>query len=113
MRQAGILAAAGIYALEHNVERLDDDHVNARRLAEALGSMDGLEVDLETVDTNIIMVTTKPPAPDAEELCSRLNAAGVRVDPLGKNLTRLVTHLDVTSEDISRAIDEFARVIKD
>jgi threonine aldolase len=111
MRQAGILAAAGIYALEHNVERLADDHANARRLAEALGSMDGLEVDLEQVETNIIMVTTRQPAPDAEELCRRLNAAGVRGDPLGKNQTRLVTHLNVTDEDISRAIDEFARVI--
>ncbi|MBW7997897.1 MAG: aminotransferase class I/II-fold pyridoxal phosphate-dependent enzyme [Candidatus Glassbacteria bacterium] len=107
MRQAGILAAAGIYALEHNVERLADDHANARRLAEALGGMEGLEVDLEQVETNIVMVCTAPPAPDAVELCGRLNAAGVRVDPLGKNLTRLVTHLDVSSEDISRAIDAF------
>ncbi len=112
MRQAGILAAAGIYALEHNVERLADDHANARRLAEALGSMDGLEVDLEQVETNIIMVTTKQPAPDADELCRRLGAEGVRVDPLGKNLTRLVTHLDVTDEDISRAIDLFATAVK-
>lgn len=111
MRQAGILAAAGIYALEHNVERLAEDHLNARRLAEAVGSMDGLEVDLEQVETNIIMVATRPPAPDAEELCRRLNASGVRVDPLEKNLTRLVTHLDVTSEDISRAIDIFRNCI--
>ena len=112
MRQAGILAAAGIYALENNVERLAEDHANARRLAEALGSMDGLEVDMEQVQTNIIMVRTAAPAPDAEELCRRMNAAGVRVDPMGKNLTRLVTHLDVSSEDISRAIDLFSKALK-
>lgn len=112
MRQAGILAAAGIYALENNVERLAEDHANARRLAEALGEMDGLVVDLEQVETNIIMVRTEPPAPDAVELCRRLNTAGVRVDPLGDNLTRLVTHLDVDSNDIGRAIDAFAGAIK-
>jgi len=112
MRQAGILAAAGIYAMENNVERLAEDHANAHRLAEALGAMDGLEVDLNSVETNIIMVKTVPPAPDAGELCRRLNASGVRVDPMGKNLTRLVTNLDVSSSDISRAIDIFNKCLK-
>ena len=112
MRQAGILAAAGIYALDNNVARLDQDHANARRLAEELSQIDGLEVDTETVETNIIMVGTKEPAPGAEKLCKRLESCSVRVDPLGPNLTRLVTHLDVSSEDVVRAIEAFRAAVK-
>ncbi len=112
MRQAGILAAAGIYALDNNVPRLDQDHANARRLAEELSQIDGLEVDTETVETNIIMVGTKEPAPGAEKLCRRLESYSVQVDPLGPNLTRLVTHLDVSSEDVVRAIEAFRAAVK-
>ena len=112
MRQVGILAAAGIYALEHNIERLAEDHANARKLANALCTMPGLEVDPAAVETNIFMVRTKNPAPDAKELCRRLAGLGVRVDPMGENLTRLVTHLDATGAQIDRAIDAFAEAVK-
>lgn len=112
MRQAGILAAAGIYALDNHVARLAEDHANARRLAEELSQIDGIEVDPETVETNIIMVGTKAPAPGAEKLCRRLESYSVRVDPLGPELTRLVTHLDVSSEDVERAIEAFRAAVK-
>ncbi|MFH1068245.1 MAG: low-specificity L-threonine aldolase [Candidatus Glassbacteria bacterium] len=109
MRQAGVIAAAGLYALEHNVARLAEDHANAKRLAGALAEIPGISTSPETVETNIIMVQTAPPAPAADQLCRRLGELGVRVDPLGKNKTRLVTHLDVSGDDVSRAIDCFRR----
>ena len=112
MRQAGILAAAGIYALDNHVARLAEDHANARRLAEELSQIDGIEVNPETVETNIIMVGARAPAPGATELCRRLESYSVRVDPLGPELTRLVTHLDVSSEDVERAIEAFRAAVK-
>jgi len=112
MRQVGILAAAGIYALDNHVARLAEDHANARRLAGALAQIDGIEIDTETVDTNIIMVGTGAPAPAADELCKRLESLSVRVDPLGPDLTRLVTHLDVSGQDVDRAIEAFRAAVK-
>lgn len=113
MRQAGILAAAGLYALENNITRLAEDHRNATRLAVALSEMKGLEVNPEEVETNIFFVRTKEPAPGADELCRRLGSLSVRVDPLGANLTRLVTHLDVSAKQIDQAIEAFRLALKE
>jgi threonine aldolase len=85
MRQVGILAAAGLHALDHHVERLADDHAHARLLAEACG------VDPAGVDTNIVVV----PRPDAAEFVAAARAAGVLVAAVGPRTVRLVTHLDV------------------
>lgn len=93
MRQAGILAAAGLHALDHHVERLADDHEHARLLAEALGA------DPATVPTNIVVVER----PDALDFVARAADAGVRVSALGPRTVRLVTHLDVTRADAERA----------
>jgi len=94
-RQAGVLAAAGRYALAHHVERLADDHRRARALAEGLGA------DPSTVDTNIVMLGV----PDAAALAGKARAEGVLVSVLGPDLVRLVTHLDVDDAGISRAIE--------
>jgi threonine aldolase len=94
MRQVGILAAAGLYALEHHVERLADDHARARRLAEALGA------DPATVPTNIVVLDV----PDAASLAVRAAEQGVLVSALGPRFLRLVTHLDVDDDGIERAI---------
>jgi threonine aldolase len=94
MRQAGILAAAGLYALEHNIDRLADDHKRARRLAEGLG------IDPAAVDTNIVAV----PVPDARALAAAAAAQGVLISVLGARLMRLVTHLDVDDDGIEHAI---------
>jgi threonine aldolase len=99
MRQAGIIAAAGLYALEHHVERLADDHARARRLAEALAGA-GAEIDPATVDTNIVVFAV----PDAPALCAALDAAGVTMLALDARRVRAVTHLDVDDEGIDRAI---------
>lgn len=93
MRQTGILAAAGLYALDHHVERLADDHANARLLAEACG------VDPATVDTNIVVVEHS----DAAGFVAAARAEGVRVAAVGPTAVRLVTHLDVSREDALRA----------
>jgi threonine aldolase len=95
MRQAGVLAAAGLYALEHHVERLADDHVRAARLAAALGA------DPETVQTNIVVLSV----PDAAGVAVQAAADGVLVSALGPKFLRLVTHLDVDDAGVQRAVD--------
>jgi threonine aldolase len=101
MRQAGILAAAALHALDHNVERLADDHANARLLAERLGGRPGLTVG--EVQTNIVLVDLGPGLPAAEEAAAALRGAGVRCIPFGPRRLRLVTHLDVDRAACERA----------
>jgi threonine aldolase len=100
MRQVGILAAAGLYALDHHVDRLADDHAHARLLAEACG------LDPDTVDTNIVVV----PRDDAADFVARARAGGVLVSPVGPRAVRLVTHLDVDREQVDRAAAVLARL---
>ncbi|HET6340685.1 MAG TPA: low-specificity L-threonine aldolase [Gemmatimonadota bacterium] len=95
MRQAGILAAAGIYALEQNVDRLALDHATARGIAEGLSEVEGLEVDLEGVQTNIVMIGITAQGISASSLVRALEEEGVGVLPVGPRRVRAVTHLDV------------------
>ena len=100
MRQAGVLAAAGIYALEHHVERMELDHVHARRLARGLSAVDGLGVDVQAVQTNMVFVDIPPQRADA--LRAHLRERGVRIGA-GTHV-RLVTHLDIDEEDVDRVV---------
>jgi threonine aldolase len=100
MRQAGIVAAAGLYALDHHVDRLAEDHANARVLAEGLAAIDGIEIDPATVETNIVVFGHR----DAQGLCAALERAGVLMGPLGPGQIRAVTHLDVDRGGVERAI---------
>jgi len=111
MRQAGILAAAGVWALEHNVERLVEDHKQARRLAEALEELPGIEIDLRKVQTNIIIFSVKRKDLDALKLTVRLKESGVLVLPLSYDQIRAVTHLDVDSRGIDQAIKVFGEIL--
>jgi threonine aldolase len=96
MRQAGILAAAGLYALEHNVERMKDDHANARAFAEVVARAPGVTLDLSTVETNIVVFDLKPEVPlDAAQVVERARTQGVLLNPMGARRVRAVTHLDV------------------
>jgi threonine aldolase len=104
MRQAGVVAAAGIHALEHHVDRLAEDHANARALAEGLASVPGIGCDPDLVQSN--MVLPKVVDGDPEALASVLAARGVVVRP-GRTM-RLVLHLDVQAEDVPRVVDGFA-----
>ncbi len=101
LRQAGVIAGAGLFALEHNTKRLVDDHHNARRLAEGLAALPGVSVDLDAVTTNMVFVSLDGPA---AELVAFAAERGVRLlEAYGRNL-RLVTHLDVTSDDVDTVI---------
>ncbi len=105
MRQAGIVAAAGLYALDHNVDRLAEDHVRARTLAEALHGA-GVPVDLEQVETNFVQIDLEPLGLEGPEALSRLQAAGVGLSTTPHaGVLRAVTHLDVTDEDIALAAE--------
>lgn len=102
LRQAGIVAAAGLYALEHNVERLADDHARARRLAEAWSAA-GLPVNLELVETNFVQVDVRQLALDVPDALARLREHGVLLSPTRPGVLRAVTHLDVSDDDIEQA----------
>jgi threonine aldolase len=97
MRQAGIIAAAGIYALEHNVDRLAEDHENARLVADALAGTKWAALDPRSVATNIIYFDT--PGRDADAVVKTLEAAGIRAGASGPSTIRFVTHLDISRED--------------
>ena len=103
MRQAGIIAAAGILALQNNIDRLSEDHANAVLLAEGLGSIDEIDIDMTLVQTNMVFVSLKTGSPDA--LAAYLKDAGVLINT--GNPIRLVTHLDIGTEDIHRAVSLF------
>ena len=94
MRQAGILAAAGLIALEQGPKRLHEDHANARLLAEALAKVESVEIDLDAVETNIVIFRLTGGL-KAEELSARLKARGILANSVGPDAMRLVTHLDV------------------
>jgi threonine aldolase len=108
MRQAGILAAAGLYALEHHRARLADDHANARALAERLAGARNLRVDPARVQTNIVMIELDRGTPAA--LIKRAREAGVAIGPSGPHRIRAVTHLDVDRAAVLRAGDVIAEI---
>jgi threonine aldolase len=111
MRQAGIVAAAGVYALEHHVDRIADDHARARRLGEALHDA-GLPVDLDQVETNFVQIDVGPLGLTKAEALERLHQAGVGLSStVHPTLLRAVTHLDVSDEDIDRAIELIPRAL--
>lgn len=112
MRQAGILAAAGLYSLDHNVERLAEDHRNARLIAERLAGLPGIALDLATVQTNIVVFRLETDAPDAAAIVARARAAGVLISALGPRTLRAVTHLDVSRDDCLRAAELLAGVLE-
>jgi threonine aldolase len=107
MRQAGILAAGCLYALHHNVERLAEDHANARRLSAAIAELRGIRHDPAEVETNILYFDV---AEDAESFAVAVKEEGVLVIPVGSHRLRAVTHLDVSAADIDAAIAAFRRV---
>lgn len=105
MRQAGIVAAAGIYALEHNVDRLAEDHERARRLAQGLAGLPGIALDADRVETNIVVFDVRGTGLTGDEFGRRtLERFGVRFSVLGPTLVRAVTHLDVPADGVERAI---------
>jgi threonine aldolase len=107
LRQAGIVAAAGLYALDHNVDRLADDHANARLLAEGLAELPSVSIDADLVETNIVIFEVD----DAPARAAELQEAGVDIGSLGPRRMRAVTHLDVDRAGIERALEVMRRVL--
>jgi len=111
MRQVGIIAAAGIYALDHHIERLTEDHRNAKRLASGLKELKGISIDPEQMETNIIIFNTADAGMTALQMAEAMKKNGVLIHPIGKAQIRLVTNLDVSSEDIEKALKAFKKVL--
>jgi threonine aldolase len=110
MRQSGILAAAGIFALDHHLERLPEDHTRARALAKGAGSIPGIEV--HPPETNIVMIDLPDPGLSPEKLLSDLAEAGVLMVRFGPRRLRAVTHMDVDDIGIERALDAMSQAIR-
>ena len=105
MRQAGVLAAAGLVALDEMVDRLAEDHANARALVEGLASLPTVAIDPESVQTNIVIFDLDELAPTAAELSARLKARGVLANPVAPRQLRMVTHNDVSRDDCLTAVE--------
>ena len=112
MRQAGVLAAAGIVALTEMVDRLAEDHANAHRLATGLAEVSGLQLDPEQYKTNIVYFDVVKPGLSAAELVAALQKEGVRMLAAGPRKIRAVTHYEVTPKDIDSALDAMATVMR-
>ena len=112
MRQAGLVAAAGIYAIDNNYERLAEDHENARLIAGRLAASPRVSLDMATVQTNIVVFHLSSDAPDAATVVARAKALGVLLFAFGARTVRLATHLDVTRDQCAAAGDLLRRAIE-
>ncbi len=111
MRQVGIIAAAGIYALDHHTDRLGLDHANAKRLAQGLSQIDRVKIDPNAVETNIVVFDVSETEVDPHRIVESLGERKILMSPFGKTLIRAVTHLDVTSEEVEKAIETCVDVL--
>ncbi len=111
MRQAGILAAAGLVALDTMVDRLAEDHAYARRLAHGLANIEGLSVDADSIETNIVIFDLDESVGAANDVISALKAEGVLVSSPGKHSIRMVTHREVDGADIDEALSRTAKTV--
>ncbi|UCD56887.1 MAG: low-specificity L-threonine aldolase [Candidatus Hydrogenedentota bacterium] len=112
MRQAGMLAAAAIYALDNNVGRLVEDHKNAKRLAEGLAKLDGVQIIKGPVETNLVFFDVGRTGKNALEIMNEGREHGLLISPEGFTVMRAVTHLDVSAEDIEEAVEVVHRTLR-
>lgn len=111
LRQAGIVAASAVYALEHHIERLKIDHENAQAFAEVIRGIDGLALDPPEVQTNLVFFTVDPRLGNAAQLSMKLKERGVRINAAGPQRLRACTHLDVDREQVLQAAEAVAEVV--
>jgi len=109
MRQVGIIAAGGLYAVKNNIERLADDHENAKILAQHLAELPNVEVDMTSVETNMVMFKSKNKS--VEQVISECKEDGLLLGPGGVGVLRLVTHMDVNSKDVENAKEIFSKIL--
>ena len=112
MRQAGVLAAAGIVALTDMVDRLADDHANARKLAEGLAEMPGISIDLSKIKSNIVFFELTRDDIPVDRLVKMLDDEGVRMLPVGAGRIRAVTHYHITADDIDYTLGVCSKMMK-
>jgi len=112
MRQAGFLAGACLYALDHHIDRLAEDHANAQVLAQAVAEVPGLKLNPQRVESNLVWFEVDPRFGTAKDVAEKLKGGGVLVAPLGKNVIRAVTHLDVNREQCRKAADVFRNLAR-
>jgi threonine aldolase len=112
MRQAGVLAAAGIVALTEMTDRLAEDHANARKLAEGLAELPGLSIDPAMIKTNIVYFETTREDLFEDELVRRLDREGIKIGAMGPRLLRAVTYYQISGEDIEFALNAFSKILK-
>ena len=112
MRQAGFLAAAALYALDNNIERLAEDHENARRLAEGLGNIKGVEVLNRPVETNLVFFDVSETGKNVFEVMNEARERGLLINPEELGVMRAVTHLDVSTPDIEKAVEILGEILR-
>jgi threonine aldolase len=112
MRQVGIIAAAGHYALDHNIDRLVEDHNRAKRLAEACAAIDLSFVNPKRVETNIVGLDLGKSKLSASEFAAEAKSQGVWIGALGPKFVRLVTHMDLDDDAIDKAIEVLQKLLK-
>ena len=105
LRQAGMMAAAAIYALENHVDRLSEDHENARIFAESITTIDGVRINVAEVESNLVFFEIDPKLGTAAQLSAKLLERGVKINPTGAQRLRACTHLDVNRTQVRRAAD--------
>ncbi len=113
MRQAGIIAAGCLYGLDHHVDRLAEDHAHARRLAEGLAEMPGIDLDPSEIETNIIFFDLSPSSPNASTLAARLLQRNIRIGAMGERRMRAVTHLGIDTSSIDQTLDGVAEALRE
>jgi len=106
MRQAGVIAACGLYAIDNHIERLTEDHEKAHRLAIAVNSLSNFDVELDSVQSNMVFART--PEGTADKVVEHLASQGVDILTINDSVVRAVTHLHITDEDIEHAISAFS-----
>lgn len=113
LRQAGIVAATAVYALENNIERLADDHVNAKAFAEAIAGIEGISINVDDVESNLVFFEIDAEHGDASQLSAALKTRGVKVGASGAYRLRACTHLDISREDVVQAADAVRDCVAD
>ena len=111
MRQGGVIAAAALYAVEHNIPRLAEDHANAQVLARAIAETPGLRLDLPTVETNLVWFEVDPGLGTAPEVAAKLKARGILVSQIGPQSLRACTHLDASADDVAFVADALRSLV--
>ena len=111
MRQAGVIAAAGLVALTEMVDRLTDDHANARKLAEGLSEMPGISIDPAQIQTNIVFFEVTHEGVSADELVKNIDSAGIRMLTTGPGRVRAVTHYHISEDDIDLTLEVLSKVL--